>query len=239
MHSSIHKYGASDQQFMSLHWPGVEGTIHGTVALVHGGYWRKAFTAELMVPIAADLVARGWAVANVEYRRVGHAKTPAAIVDDVAQALRCVRRWSEEAGTPGAVVGIGHSVGAQLALLNSEPLDGLVALAPVTDLPRARTENLGEGAVNEFIGEDAEDAPRLREKFSPLHQLPLQKPLLVVHGVNDQRVPIEHSTEYCVKAKGLSDTVDFWQMPQLDHLQAIDPTGTHWHQAVEWIRALP
>lgn len=238
MNSSIHKYGASDQQFVSFHRPSVEAAIRGTAVLVHGGYWREAHTADLMMPIAADLLTRGWSVANVEYRRVGHTKRPSSIVDDVAQALRCIRNRNEESSDPGTVVGIGHSVGAQLALLNADPLDALVALAPVTHLPRARTENLGEGAVQEFIGDEAEDAPILLEKFSPFHQLPLKKPLLVVHGADDQRVPIEHSKEYCIKATDLGDTVDFWQMPQLDHLQAINPGSKHWHQVIEWIQAL-
>lgn len=191
-----------------------------------------------MTPIAADLTARGWAVANVEYRRVGHAENPSDVVDDVAHALRCVRRCIEEVGIKGKVIGIGHSVGAQLALLNADLLDACVALAPVTNLPRARTENLGAGAVNEFMGDEIEGVPMSLEKFSPFHQLPVKKPVLVVHGANDQRVPIEHSQEYCGQAKDMGDTVDFWQIPQLDHLQAIDPGAKPWNQVVEWLHAL-
>lgn len=237
MHSSIHRYGSSDQQIVRFHRPHSGKAIRGTAVLVHGGYWREAFTADLMLPLAADLVMRGWAVANVEYRRVGHASTPFDIVNDVSLAVQCVRDWSAAAGNPGKVVGIGHSVGAQLGMLNVSLLDAFVALAPVTDLRRAQAENLGEGAVKGFIGDETHDVATLLERYSPVHQLPLRKPLLVVHGSDDLRVPVDHSKEYCTKAIDLGDTVDFWRLPYLDHMQAINPDGIHWPQVVEWIQA--
>ncbi|MCD4851389.1 prolyl oligopeptidase family serine peptidase [Arthrobacter sp. AK01] len=237
MQSSLHKYGSSDQQVVSFHQPGDGGAIHGTAVLVHGGYWREAFTAELMVPLAADLVMRGWAVANVEYRRVGQAPAPSAMVNDVSRAVQCALDWCAESGNPRKVVGIGHSVGAQLGMLNGGLLDAFVALAPVTDLPRAYREDLGESAVKGFIGDDAGDLPARLERYSPVHQLPLGKPLLVVHGSDDQRVPVAHSKAYCAKATSLGDAVDFWQLPHLDHLQAINPDGIHWPQVVEWMHA--
>jgi dipeptidyl aminopeptidase/acylaminoacyl peptidase len=190
-----------------------------------------------MRPLAVDLVMRGWAVANVEYRRVGQAPTPSAMVSDVSTAVQSALNWSAESGHPGKVVGIGHSVGAQLGMLTMGLLDAFVALAPVTDLPRTHSENLGEGAVNGFIGDHAADLPTLLESYSPVHQLPLGKPVLLVHGSDDQRVPVDHSVEYCARAGNLGDSVDFWHLPHLDHLQAINPEGTHWPQVVEWMRA--
>ena len=118
-------------------------------------------------------------------------------------------------------------------------LDAFVALAPVTDLPRTHSENLGEGAVKGFMGGQAEDQLTLLERYSPIHQLPHKKPLLLVHGSDDQRVPVEHSVSYCTKAASLGDEVDFWRLPHLDHLQAINPEGVQWSRVVEWMRRRP
>lgn len=41
------------------------------MVVIHGGYWSSSYGAELGRPLAADLVSRGFAALNVEYRRVG------------------------------------------------------------------------------------------------------------------------------------------------------------------------
>ena len=41
------------------------------VVLLHGGFWQARYDRTLMVPLALDLVTRGYAVWNLEYRRVG------------------------------------------------------------------------------------------------------------------------------------------------------------------------
>ncbi|HEX6402688.1 MAG TPA: hypothetical protein VF003_05950 [Pseudonocardiaceae bacterium] len=37
--------------------------------LFHGGFWRQQFGSSIMDAVAVDLVRRGWATWNVEYRR--------------------------------------------------------------------------------------------------------------------------------------------------------------------------
>ncbi|NJP95319.1 alpha/beta hydrolase fold domain-containing protein [Nonomuraea sp. FMUSA5-5] len=50
--------------------PGAAGVPGGVpvVALVHGGYWRSVWAADLMEALCADLAARGFAAWNLEYR---------------------------------------------------------------------------------------------------------------------------------------------------------------------------
>lgn len=42
--------------------------------LVHGGFWKQKYSVDnaLTGDVATTLVKRGWHVADVEYRRVGH-----------------------------------------------------------------------------------------------------------------------------------------------------------------------
>ena len=68
--------------------PGAPGSP-GTVVLIHGGYWRAPYTAELMRPLVPQFTARGWTVANIEYRR--GADGWAALRDDLSAALVAIR----------------------------------------------------------------------------------------------------------------------------------------------------
>ena len=67
-------YGPHPDQWGELFLPdgAITGTpLRGTVVVIHGGYWRDKWTAELGVPTALDLAERGYAVWNLEYRRAG------------------------------------------------------------------------------------------------------------------------------------------------------------------------
>ena len=67
-----HRYGDGSSQYGELFLPPDGGDGPFPVAVViHGGFWKAQYGAELGAPLAADLAARGWTAANVEYRRVG------------------------------------------------------------------------------------------------------------------------------------------------------------------------
>lgn len=62
-------YGADKSQFIQWFMPKTEVKVKGVIALIHGGFWRQQHDLSLMLPLAQDLRATGWAVANIEYRR--------------------------------------------------------------------------------------------------------------------------------------------------------------------------
>ncbi|MDH2426288.1 alpha/beta hydrolase [Sphaerisporangium sp. TRM90804] len=94
--------------------PAVGSVAPPVVVLVHGGYWRSVWAADLMDALAIDLADRGFASWNLEYRRPdlhGWAATTA----DVAAGVEALA----SAGTPldlARVAVAGHSAGGQLAL---------------------------------------------------------------------------------------------------------------------------
>jgi len=63
-------YGDHPDQVGNLHLPVGDGPWP-TVVLIHGGDWRWGWDRTLMTPLAHDLARRGYAVWNIEYRRVG------------------------------------------------------------------------------------------------------------------------------------------------------------------------
>ena len=65
-------YGPDALQFGELWLPRRQGR-HPVIVLIHGGCWRADLPGlELMDYMAADLRDRGYAVWNLEYRRIGH-----------------------------------------------------------------------------------------------------------------------------------------------------------------------
>ncbi len=240
--TQVLRYGVHPDQVLELHEPdpGVrDDGPAGVAVLVHGGYWRAGFTRELMAPMAADLVRRGWAVVNVEYRRVGAGGSWPAILDDASAAVDLALTTARGRGWPGPVVTVGHSVGGQLALLTADRgVDGVVALAPATDLPRTRREHLGEDAVEELVAASPGEEDALLRDGSPLGQLPVGVPVLVVHGDADVRVPLEHSETYVEAASAAGDEVELRTLEGVDHLGLIGADAPWWDDVVAWMAAV-
>src|SRR3954453_11988716 len=65
-------YGGDSNQFGNLWLPAGKGPF-AVVVLIHGGCWRAELPGTILMDyMAADLRAKGVAVWNLEYRRIGH-----------------------------------------------------------------------------------------------------------------------------------------------------------------------
>ncbi|MBM6621989.1 alpha/beta hydrolase [Micrococcaceae bacterium RIT802] len=202
----------------------------GTAVLVHGGYWRRAHTLALMAPLVTPLLDAGWNVANVEYRRGPEARWPIPL-DDVRAA--CALVADQHVGGP--LVALGHSVGGELALLAGDPVDAVVALAPVTDAARTHSEQLGDGAAEEYFGTSPDQDPLRYADASPIARLSGARSTLIVHGTDDARVPVRHTLDYLVAAWEAGSGVTALLPGKLGHLEAIDPAGGHWNTVMWWM----
>ena len=101
-------YGAHPAQFFEVHRPAGDGP-YPVVLLIHGGFWRLPWGLELMRPLALDLVERGYAAVNVEYRRLGEdgGGWPGSC-EDVAAAVRALAGLGE-ADAAGSAGDVGHA----------------------------------------------------------------------------------------------------------------------------------
>ena len=86
MRGRTHRYGAERSQRAELHMPTGQGP-HPVMVLIHGGSWQVRYGKIVMRGLAGDLMRRGWAVWNIEYRRVGDGGGWPATFLDVAAAL--------------------------------------------------------------------------------------------------------------------------------------------------------
>jgi pimeloyl-ACP methyl ester carboxylesterase len=183
----------------------VRGAGQRTAIVVHGGFWRPAFTRANTRAIAVDLALNGWTTWNVEYRRTGLADTLA----DVDALLEVT----------GSGVAIGHSAGGHLVLwaAGTGKIDKAVSLAGVTDLARAAREGIGADAAVEFAGPDPP------AHADPMRRLPLTVPVLLAHGTEDDRVPFDYSRSFAA-ASG----AELLSLPGAGHFEVIDPRTSEW-----------
>jgi len=220
-------YGPHPDQYLEVWTP--PGRAFGTLVLIHGGYWRAQFCADLMRPLVPEFLAAGWRVVNVEYRR--GADGWSATAQDIHSALTLARALDVH----GRLALVGHSVGGQLALLAAMAGEKVVALAPVTDLARSYHEHLGEDAVQEYLGCNPEAAPDLYHDASPLAQVPPAGELLLIHGQDDERVPIAHTKAYFDSIKAAGGTVTLWELPVMPHRHLIAPEAGYWEAVRAWL----
>lgn len=194
---------------------------------------------EQMTAVADDLAARGFAVWNLEYRRLGApgAGWPGTLLD-VAAGLDHLAQIAESGVDLDLdrVFVAGHSAGGHLALwgaarrrLRAGPSPVRVALAvglaPIADLARAAELRVGGDVVAEFLGGVPARVPERYRAASPMEMLPLGVRQLILHGTADDAVPIELSRHYAEAARAAGDTIELVELPGVGHMEYLDPAS--------------
>ena len=77
----------------------------------------------------------------------------------------------------------------------------------VLDLRRAWELRLSRGVVADLLGGTPDDVPRYNRDASPIELLPLAVPVRLIHGTNDDTVPIDISRRYQAAASARGDDV--------------------------------
>jgi pimeloyl-ACP methyl ester carboxylesterase len=95
------------------------------------------------------------------------------------------------------------------------------------DLALALTEDLGSGAVRNFLGAWADD-PEARSLACPSALLPMGVPSTCVHGTADDDVPLSQSQRFVAAARRAGDDSRLLVLPGTDHYSLIDVTSPAW-----------
>lgn len=253
-------YGGHPDQVIDFYAP--RGTDPGTgtgassaplVVLLHGGAWRVPYDRRHLTPFADYLARRGFAVANVEYRRGGTIPAqggagPVAgrwpdTFDDVAAALDALPVLAREV-LPRAdarrMVLTGHSAGGHLALWAAArhvlpadavwrtaapaPLRGVVALAPIADFAVAEKLGVCGNASLQLLG-GSERFTERRPYADPALLLPTGIATTVVQGRADLDVPQDVAESYAAAAAKSGEVVGLTLLEDVGHFPLIDPAA--------------
>ncbi len=238
-------YGPHRSQRADLHLPPGPGP-HAVIVLIHGGSWRSRYGRIVMRGLAADLVKRGWAVWNIEYRRVGGGGGWPATFTDVAAAIDHLAELSAPLALDAVTI-IGHSAGGHLALWAAgrdklpQGAPGFIAGTPAVAVARVVAQagvcdlagayrRWHDGAVRGLMGGSPEDFPERYAVGDPMCLLPLIMPALLVHGTLDETVSIELARNYERAARAAGGEVELVEIPGEAgrHRAHIDPRGAAW-----------
>ncbi|MFI8963467.1 alpha/beta hydrolase family protein [Streptomyces sp. NPDC053493] len=240
-------YGAHPDQVVDFYAPRDGGQRAPLVVALHGGAWRAPYDRAHLTPFVDFLARRGFAVANVEYRRGGDGDKVAGrwpeTFDDIAAALDAVADLAAEhlpQADPRRTVLTGHSAGGHLALWaaarhvlpagcawrlpDAPALRGVVALAPIAHFERAVELDVCGGAVTELLGGHEQFADR-SAVADPAALLPTGIATTVVQGRDDIVVPASVAEAYVDAAARAGETVGFTLLEAVGHFPLIDPSA--------------
>ncbi|MFZ6819013.1 alpha/beta hydrolase [Undibacterium sp. Ji22W] len=227
-------YGDHADQVADVRY-GSQGSELPLLILIHGGFWKPEYDRAHAEAMSCALADAGWTTLTLEYRRVSG--EPDLTLDDVMTALTTLPARAERHNAQ--VILIGHSAGGHLVLWAAArcaqrelplALQGVVALAPAADLQMAHALNLGEGAVQRFIGQD----PMHRADVNPLCLPAPSTRVTIIQGDDDEIVPPAVTASYCVAFPATY----LISLPDCGHFALIDPATTAWEVVLRELRSL-
>lgn len=187
------------------------------IVWVHGGAWHSG--SKESPPLG--LLSAGYAIASVAYRLSVEARFP-AMIHDIKAAIRFLRANAKKFGFRGDKIIIwGSSAGGHLAALvgttnNDKELEGnlgdhldqsssvqaVVDFYGPTNFLTILSQSTSHGvsvrapALALLLGSPVKMVPDLARKASPVYQVDASDPpLLIMHGDQDNQVPVNQSLE--------------------------------------------
>lgn len=251
-------YGPGPQQFGELWLPRGDGP-HPVVVMIHGGCWQAALPGlELQHELSRALRDEGYAVWNVEYRRLGHegGGYPGTFLD-AAAATDFVRVLAQSQPLDlTRVVTVGHSAGGHLAswvaarprlpagspLRGADPLPvrGAVSLAGIDDLAAYRADGPdacgGPDTIDRLVDARGRQGADVYADTSPFAMTPIGARLRVITGGRDPIVPPRFGMAFAERAREAGDDVAYVTLPEAGHFELIDPQSAAWPRVLEAVR---
>jgi acetyl esterase/lipase len=234
-------YGSVDgaDLHLDIYQPAGAAETHPAVILIHGGGWNSGDKGNMRA-MGQFLARHGLVGFAVDYRLYLDKKSrwPAQL-DDVQRAVRWIRANGAKYGVnPDEIGAFGHSAGAQLAALlgmedtrdNSDPalaryssrVQAVVDVSGPADFTNERDPE-GKAYLAAFFGGDYAHHPELWREASPVfHAAKSDAPFLIVHGTQDESVPMAQSQELLDKLQSAGVSASLIKVNDVHTFQTAD-----------------
>ncbi len=212
----IGKAGGRDL-LADLYMPPAAAELRPAIVVLHGGGWRRG-RREGVRGFGELLSAAGFVCLLPSYRLSTEAHWPAQL-EDVKCAIRFLRASADSLGVGADRIGVlGDSAGGHLALMAAVPscFEGHGGYAQHSSAVAAVGSMYGPTRISyegtrpnhaALMGEGANQADY--DSASPIaYDLSGFPPCLLIHGVEDEPVPVAHSLDFHAKLKRLGRPVD-------------------------------
>ena len=200
------------------------------VVVLHGGFWRAAYDRTHTGPLASALASEGYVAVTPEYRRTGQGGGWPSTFDDITACLTALPELLVPYTSSPPVL-MGHSAGGHLALWGATldiPLRRVVSLAGCADLSMCGRLHLDDGATELLIGGTPDEVPDRYAVADPALLPAPSAPVVVLHGTDDDRVPIAVSRSYAARTGAT-----LRELPDIGHFALIDPLSPIWPVVLE------
>ncbi len=256
-------YGADALQFGDLWLPTVKEQSkgpHPVIVLIHGGCWLAELPGvELTHFMADELRNSGFAVWEIEYRRIGHAGGgyPGTFLD-VANGTDHLRKIAAKYNLDlNKVIASGHSAGGHLALWLAArpglpegsalklptslpaplPIHAVVGVAAIPDLnyfAESGAHACGAGTVKKLVDYDARKTASLDpyRDTSPVELLPIGVKQIMIHGVYDGIVAPVNGLRLKTRAAAKGGQVQVIPIADAGHFEVIAPWTPQWKEVL-------
>ena len=238
--------GDSRAQRLDMFWPETGEGPFPTLVYVHGGGFALGDKRDSHLNGYLPCLARGFALAAVEYRLSGEAAFPAAVLDCRSAVRFLIANAARLRVDPERLCAIGGSAGGNLAAMlgmNIPVFPGEGDVRGPQPVVQAAVDQFGpmdframdaQARANgvSFDDHDGPDSPESKYLGAPVQQAdnaaqadpltyagPAMCPMLVQHGTADRLVPFAQSEAFVegLRAKGLGERVTFTPLPGADH----------------------
>lgn len=251
-------YGPAPAQVIDLFLPKAAKGPHPVIVLLHGGCFLAQFQGLAQTSaIAADLTRHGYAVWNVDYRKLGEAGAGyPGTFQDVATAVDRLRVEAPKYGLDTRrVIAVGHSAGGHLALWaagrsrlpaasplrtpDPQPIRAVLSLAGIGDLEnQAKVFAIpcGDDTLERLVGISTRSKPYA--DTSPAALLPMGVRVVMMHGAYDPVLPPYTGRAYALMARKAGDRAEVVTLADAGHFDVAMPTTAAWKQVAATVDRL-
>jgi len=229
-------YGDRPRQRLDVYWPpDAEGKRLPVLIFVHGGSWNWG-DKTLYPLVGARFTARGFVVVVVNYSLYPDAAFPTFVEDAAAAIAWTTRRIDAYHGDPDRLFVAGHSAGGHILSLvvlddqylaahglTRDALRGFIAISAPTDLTalQKHLEAHPHVASVEDLRAVMGGPDRLAQADPIRHARSQTPPILMLHGVDDQTVPIAIAREFASALRAAGAQVALREYDRTDHFSIL------------------